>query len=67
MTTIPKLTKKESANLDTFTTISAKIRYLSSLNWSRSQVASKLGIRYQWVRNVLITKVESPKEAIPNK
>ena len=62
-----KLTAREEAVLDSFSTTSAKIRYLSTLNWSRSQIASKLGIRYQWVRNVLITNVAQPKEAMPNK
>lgn len=47
-----------------FTTMSAKIRYLNSLNMSRGSISKKLGIRYQWVRNVLITEVTKPKEVI---
>lgn len=33
---------------------SAKIRYLASIGMSRSQIAKKLDIRYQHVRNVLV-------------
>lgn len=47
-----------------FTTMSAKIRYLNSMNMSRGAIAKKLNIRYQWVRNVLITEVNKPKESI---
>ncbi len=39
---------------------SAKIRYLTALEWSRSQIASYLGILYQHVRNVQITPVKNP-------
>ena len=58
------LTKLQDAKLESFNTVSAKIRYLLNLNWSRSEAASKLGIRYQWVRNVELAKVEKPKEDI---
>ena len=47
-----------------FTTMSAKIRYLNSQRMSRGAIAKKLNIRYQWVRNVLITEVGKPKEVI---
>ena len=33
-------------------TVSGQIRYLTSLSWERKAIASKLGIRYQHVRNV---------------
>jgi hypothetical protein len=32
---------------------SARIRYLNGQNWTRSEIAKKLGIKYQFVRNVL--------------
>jgi hypothetical protein len=34
-------------------TTSGRIRFLHSLGYSRTQIASILDIRYQWVRNVL--------------
>lgn len=34
---------------------SAKIRYLDSQGWNRAKIAKHLGIRYQHVRNVLVT------------
>ena len=55
------------ATLDSFSTISAKIRYLNNCGLNRASIARTLGIRYQWVRNVLITNVATPKEAVPNK
>ena len=58
-----KLTKAQVSKLESFGTKSAKIRFLNSLEWSRSEIAEKLGIRYQHVRNVLVTPVAKPKEA----
>ena len=40
-------------------TTSAKIRYLTAQNFTRSQVSEYLQIRYQHVRNVLITPLKS--------
>lgn len=37
---------------------SSKIRQLSSLGLTRSQIASLLNIRYQHVRNVLVTPLK---------
>lgn len=37
---------------------SAKIRYLTKSGFSKSQVALMLGIRYQFVRNVLLIPVK---------
>lgn len=34
---------------------SAKVRYLDSMNVSRSEISKLLDIRYQHVRNVLVT------------
>lgn len=44
--------------LSKLTTTSAKIRYLNSLQWKRGPIAKKLDIRYQHVRNVLITPIK---------
>lgn len=41
-----------------YTTMSSKIRFLLGLGYSRSEVSKRLGIRYQWVRNVEITPVK---------
>lgn len=37
---------------------SAQIRYLDSLNFDRSSISKHLNIRYQHVRNVLITPLK---------
>ena len=58
---VPKLSKDQNAQLDQLTTKSGKIRYLTSLEWSRGQIAEKLKIRYQHVRNVQITPVKTPR------
>lgn len=39
--------------------VSARIRYLLSLGWSRKATAEKLGVIYQRVRNVEITPLKS--------
>jgi hypothetical protein len=39
-------------------TKSSKIRTLYSMNYSRSQISKLLNIRYQHVRNVLITPIK---------
>ncbi len=59
-----KLNKAQTTKLNKFTTTSGKIRYLNSLGQSRGDISRTLKIRYQWVRNVLITEVKSPKEKI---
>lgn len=45
-----------------FETKSGKIRYLAGKGWERGQIARFLGIKYQHVRNVLITPVTKAKE-----
>lgn len=55
------ITKANQDKLDTLTTKSAKIRYLDSEKFTRGQIAKILGIRYQHVRNVLITPVKKPR------
>jgi len=39
-------------------TKSSQIRYLDSCGLKRGQIAKVLNIRYQWVRNVLITPIK---------
>lgn len=56
-----KLTKAQTTKLNKLPTKSAKIRYLNSLDMTRGQIAKTLDIRYQHVRNVLITPVKNPK------
>lgn len=52
-------TQEEFAKLDLKTT-AAKIRYLRGLQEKedRGAIAKYLGIRYQWVRNVLTTPIK---------
>ena len=57
-----KLNKADVSKLESFKNVSTKVRYLNSKNYTRSEIASILKIRYQWVRNVLITEVTNPKE-----
>lgn len=56
MTKVNKKTiSHDSKKLNSMTTKSSKIRYLNSVGYSRSEIAKLLEIRYQHVRNVLIT------------
>lgn len=57
-----ELTKKQEEKLESFTTTSAKIRFLTSLEWTRGEIAKKLNILYQHVRNVQITPIKNPRE-----
>ncbi len=43
---------------------SSQIRFLSAEGWDRADIAELLGIRYQHVRNVLITPVTQPLEKV---
>jgi len=65
MTTQTKPTKTLSPTLtnqlNQLTTLSSKIRLLHQNNLSRSEISNLLKIRYQHVRNVLITPVKNPK------
>jgi hypothetical protein len=56
------VSKSEQTKLDSLSTTSGKIRYLNGLGWSRGDISRFLGIRYQWVRNVLVTPVKEPRE-----
>lgn len=61
MTSKTKLTKSQTSKLNGLPTTSARIRYLTSLDWSRSEIKDQLGILYQHVRNVQITPVKTPR------
>ena len=63
MTKQTSTTKAQLTKLESFTTTSAKIRYLDQEGWTRGQISKYLGIRYQWVRNVLVTPVTQPRES----
>jgi len=43
-------------------TKSSKIRYLNSYGWKRGEIAKYLNIRYQHVRNVLITPIKNERK-----
>lgn len=50
------------AEVAKLSTMSAKIRFLAGeKRMERGAIAKFLNIRYQWVRNVLITPVRKPK------
>jgi DNA-binding NarL/FixJ family response regulator len=55
----PKLSPKQSEHLATLTQTASKIRYLASEGMDRGTIARALNIRYQWVRNVLITPLKN--------
>ena len=57
-----KLNKSQKTKLDSFSKTSTKIRYLTKLNWSRSEIKNELKILYQHVRNVQITPIQNPTE-----
>lgn len=55
----PKLDATLQAKLDSCTSTAAKVRLLNSTGMSRGDISRALGIRYQWVRNVLITPLKN--------
>lgn len=62
MKTESKVQKYDVTELSSkFSTKAAMIRFLDSEGLSRGEIAKVLGIRYQWVRNVLITPVKKAK------
>ena len=50
--TDPKLTKSQNKSFDGLPSKSAKIRYLTKLDWTRRQIADKVKVIYQFVYNV---------------
>ena len=68
---VHKLSKSEQVTFDNLSTKSGWIRYLTSLGLTRGEVVKYLNegplkgkkqIRYQHVRNVLITTVTTPTD-----
>jgi len=57
-----KLNKNLEKELNSLETKSSKIRFLTSLDFTRTEIAKKLNIRYQHVRNVQITPLTSKKK-----
>ena len=57
-----KLNKKDLTTFNNLPTKSAKIRYLNSKDYTRSEIALTLKIRYQHVRNVLITPITNQRK-----
>ena len=51
-TSSTKLTKSQNTAYGTLPSKSAKIRFLTNLDWTRRQIADKVGVIYQFVYNV---------------
>ncbi len=65
------LTKNQETKFQSFQHVSSQIRFLASQGYSRSESVTKIRlnglnrkIRYQHVRNVLLTPVTNPSEKI---
>lgn len=65
----PKLDTNQEKVFQSFSKVSTQIRYLNHLGYSRSESVTKIRlnglnrkVRYQHVRNVLITSVANPME-----
>ena len=56
-----QLNKSQRTKLVALPTTSARIRYLTGLDWTRSQISKELGILYQHVRNVQITPIKNQR------
>lgn len=50
--------KNDESELEGMKTVSSKIRYLAGQGKSRAEIAKILNIRYQHVRNVLVTPLK---------
>lgn len=59
-----KITSTQKKKIESMKTTSSKIRYLNSLGLSRSEISKYLQIRYQHVRNVLITPIKNPDKYV---
>ena len=55
------LNQDQMNHVGSIATTSGKIRYLNNEGFTRYQISKVLNIRYQWVRNVLVTPVKTPK------
>ena len=60
--TVIKLTTTQHKLYESLNTKSDKIRMLDSLGYSRSLISKYIQIRYQHVRNVLITPIKNPNK-----
>lgn len=56
---VPNLSKDIQSKLSEMTQTASKIRFLHSEGFSRGDISRVLQIRYQWVRNVLITPLKN--------
>ncbi len=56
-----KLSKSQKTAFAKLTTVSSKIRFLDSIDFTRSEIALFLNKRYQHVRNVLITPIKKQR------
>lgn len=54
----PAVVKKMTSTIKDLPTVSSKIRALNSEGYTRSEIATFLGKRYQHVRNVLVTPLK---------
>lgn len=54
---IPVTNSDIHTEIDQLSTTASKIRFLAQKGYTRAQIAKTLNIRYQWVRNVLITPI----------
>jgi len=57
--TAPKVAPALQARLDECTSTAARVRLLAGEKMSRGDIARVLNIRYQWVRNVLVTPLKN--------
>lgn len=56
---VPAVTADVEVLLESCTSTASKIRALSAAGFSRGDISRILSIRYQWVRNVLITPLKN--------
>lgn len=56
---VPNVSKEIRSELESMTQTASKIRFLHSKGFSRGDISRILSIRYQWVRNVLITPLKN--------
>ena len=62
----PNLPKISELEIPKMTTLSARIRWLAAAGYTRSQIATFTGKRYQHVRNVLLKEPKrAAQEALP--
>ncbi len=62
MSELKKLVGEDEKLFSDLPTKSSKIRFLNKKGFSRTEIAKKLEIRYQHVRNVLITPIKSERK-----